>query len=64
MIGNVTGGALADVMANPKIKTSIWAKLVRELNGTVEGRNIIKEANEILIKRGNERASRLLLEAP
>lgn len=64
VIGNVTGGALADVMANPKIKTSIWAKLVRELNGTVEGRNIIKEANEILIKRGNERASRLLLEAP
>ncbi|MGI6125134.1 MAG: hypothetical protein ACOYIG_13320, partial [Acetivibrionales bacterium] len=64
IVGNITGGALADIMVDPRIKTSIWTKLYQSLNKTAKGKSIIDEAVEILKKRGQERASRKLLEAP
>lgn len=64
ILGNITGGVLADVMLDPKVKTSVWTKLYQSLNKTKQGKTIIDEAIEILKKRGEERASRKLLEAP
>lgn len=64
IIGNLTGGALADIANNPKTKTSILYKLHNSLNKTPEGRSIINEATAILKQRGEERAARKLLEAP
>lgn len=64
IIGNLTGGALADIANNPKTKTSILYKLHNSLNKTPEGRSIIEEATAILKQRGEERAARKLLEAP
>lgn len=63
VLGNITGGILADIASNPKIRTSILAKVYNRLQK--EGKeNIIEEAQKILEKRGLERASRKLLEAP
>ena len=31
LLGNITGGVLADLAANPKIKTSLWSKVVSQL---------------------------------
>lgn len=64
IIGNLTGGALADIANNPKTKTSILYKLHNALNKTPEGRSIIDEATAILKQRGEERSARKLLEAP
>lgn len=64
VIGNLTGGVLADLASNPKIKTEILNKLLKILRKNTEGRNIIKEAEEILLKRNKERGLRKLLEAP
>jgi len=63
IIGNLTGGKLADLMINPQIKTVLLTKIVSKLNKTPKGRTIIEEAAEVLTKRGEARASRKLLEA-
>lgn len=63
ILGNITGGLLADITSNPKIRTGILAKIYNGLQK--EGKmDIIDEAQKILEKRGLERASRKLLEAP
>ena len=61
IIGNLTGGVLADVMANPKYKTAALSKFLKLVKKKPNGQSLIDEANEILIKRGEERSSRLLL---
>lgn len=63
IIGNLTGGKLADLMINPQIKTVLLTKIVSKLNKTPKGRTIVEEAAEVLTKRGEARASRKLLEA-
>lgn len=62
IVGNMTGAALADIAINPQIKTGILSKIYKNLGKTEKGRSIIDEAAAILEKRGEERASRLLLE--
>lgn len=63
ILGNITGGVLADIVANPKMRTSILSKVYNRLQK--EGKlEVIEEAQKILEKRGLERASRKLLEAP
>jgi len=64
IIGNLTGGKLADLMMNPQIKTVILTKVVNKLNKTKAGKTIVEEAAEILGKRGLERDARKLLETP
>lgn len=64
IIGNLTGGALADVINSPEFKTGTWTKLYKMLDKTPKGRTLIEEAKRIAEQRGKERASRLLLEAP
>jgi len=64
ILGNITGGSLADVISNPRIKTTLWLKVRNRLNKTAEGRSIVDEAAEILKKRGEERSARILLEKP
>jgi len=64
IIGNITGGKLAEITANPQFKTGVLSKLYAKLNQTPKGRSIVEEAASILKQRGDERSSRLLLEAP
>jgi hypothetical protein len=64
LLGNITGGVLADLAANPKIKTTLWSKIVSQIYKQKGGQSIINEAIEILSKRNQERAARKLLEAP
>lgn len=64
LLGNITGGVLADLAANPKIKTTLWSKIVSQIYKQKGGQSIIDDAVKILQKRGKERASRKLLEAP
>lgn len=63
IVGNITGGILADIVNNPKTRTTLLSKIYNRLQK--EGRfEVIEEAQKILEKRGLERASRKLLEAP
>lgn len=63
ILGNITGSILSDIATNPKFTTGLRAKIYNKLQK--EGKfNIIEEADKILEKRGLERASRKLLEAP
>lgn len=63
IVGNITGGVLADMASNPKIRTGLLYKVYSRLQK--QGKTgIIDEAQKILEKRGEERASRKLLEAP
>jgi hypothetical protein len=64
IMGNITAGALADLALNPKIKTALLSKLTKRLQKTEKGRSIMDEAEEILRRRGEERASRKLLDSP
>ncbi|MGI6124935.1 MAG: hypothetical protein ACOYIG_12280, partial [Acetivibrionales bacterium] len=64
LLGNITGGVLADLAANPKIKTTLWSKIVSQLYRQNGGQSIIDDAVKILQKRGQQRASIKLLEAP
>ena len=64
LLGNITGGVLADLAANPKIKTTLWSKIVSQIYKQKGGQSIIDDAVKILQKRGQQRASIKLVEAP
>lgn len=63
ILGNITAGKLADLAANPKIRTSVYSKVYDILKKSGKS-DIIEQAQKILEKRANERATRKLLDAP
>lgn len=64
ILGNLTGGKLADLAANPQIRTGLLSKVYSQLTKTEKGKTIIDEAQSILQQRADQRASRKLLESP
>jgi hypothetical protein len=64
ILGNITGGKLADLAADPQIRTGLLSKIYNHLSKTKDGYSVINEAKQILEQRGADRASRNLLQAP